>query len=95
MRCSAETLTQFDVRFRRGSVADFVVVALRRRPVHAIQSLTGCVWLRTDDALGYGTPWSYAVDSNWISADTNAFTAHDYSDLKVDQRPTFLAFCRE
>jgi len=86
----AETPTQFDVLFQRRSITDFIVVPLRRRSV-AIQSLTACVWLRTDDLLNYGTLWSYAVDSNWLAADSNAFTAYDYANLKVARSTCTLA----
>jgi len=77
-------MTQFDVLFRRRSVTDYIIVPLRRRSL-VVQSLTACVWLRTDDLVNYGTIWSYAVDSNWLTAGaaTNAFTAYDYASLKV------------
>ena len=77
-------MTQFDVLFRRRSVSDYIIVPLRR-PSLSIQSVTGCVWLRTGDLVNYGTVWSYAVNSNWLSSDaaTNAFTAYDYASLKV------------
>jgi len=86
----AETITQFDVVFRRRSVTDYITIPLRRRSL-SVRSLTTCVWLRTDDLVNYGTIWSYAVDSSWLTADaaTNAFTAYDYASLKVTKR-TFV-----
>jgi len=76
-------MTQFDVLFRRRSVTDYIVVPIQRQPLF-VQSLTACVWLRTDDLFNYGTIWSYAVDSNLPAADAaNAFTAYDYASLKV------------
>jgi len=90
--CVTETQTHFDVLFRRRSVTDYIVVALRR-PSVVIQSLTACLWLRTDDLDNYGTVWSYAVHTNWLSADaaSNAFTAYDYASLKVNWK---VAYCR-
>jgi len=78
------TLTQFDLQFPRRSDSDYVSVSLRR-PSTVVQSLTACVWMRTRDLINYGTVCSYAVDSNWLTADaaTNAFTVHDYASLKV------------
>ena len=91
---SAETLTHFDVQFRRRSITDFVVVPVRRRPGGVVQSLTACVWLRTDDHVNYGTLWSYAVDSNWLDVDaaSNAFTAYDYASLKVNRSARIGAY---
>jgi len=86
----SETLTQFDVVFHRRSVSDFVAVQLDRSRADVIQSVTACVWLRTDDLLNYGTAWSYAVDNSWLTAEAaaNAFTAYDYASLKVNHRST-------
>ena len=83
---SAETLTQFDLLFPRRSFTDYIIIPLHRRSL-VVQSLTACVWLRTDDLVNYGTIWSYAVDSNWLTAGAaaNAFTAYDYASLKVPE----------
>jgi len=79
-------MTQFDVLFQRRSVTDYIIIPLHRRTL-VVRSLTACVWLRTDDLVNYGTVWSYAVDSNWLTpgAATNAFTAFDYASLKVKE----------
>lgn len=79
--------------FTKPSVTDYVSM-----PVHygALSAVTGCIWIRTYDTYNFGTVWSYAAESNWLSADdANVFTLYDYGNVQVGCQtfhvvPTFL-----
>lgn len=49
-----------------------------------LDAVTACLWMKTTDIRNFGTPFSYAAESNWLdSFDSNIFTLTDYGDFKV------------
>ncbi|XP_021365829.1 sushi, von Willebrand factor type A, EGF and pentraxin domain-containing protein 1-like [Mizuhopecten yessoensis] len=49
-----------------------------------LKSVTACMWIRTQDTMNYGTPFSYAVETNELAwKEGNMFTLTDYGQLKL------------
>ncbi|XP_033755862.1 LOW QUALITY PROTEIN: sushi, von Willebrand factor type A, EGF and pentraxin domain-containing protein 1-like [Pecten maximus] len=58
-------------------------VLLRPAP-GSLESITACMWVRTVDTMNYGTPFSYAVETNDLAwQESNMFTLTDYGQLKL------------
>ncbi|XP_069112079.1 sushi, von Willebrand factor type A, EGF and pentraxin domain-containing protein 1-like isoform X2 [Argopecten irradians] len=55
------------------------------RPTHGdLKSITVCMWLRSVDTMNYGTPFSYAVETNDLYwQENNMFTLSDYGQLTL------------
>ena len=75
--------TDFDLVFPNvNGVENFVSL----RPfAKSLREVSTCLWLRTADARGYGTIFSYAVANDLLcsSRPLDAFTLFDYGMLKV------------
>ncbi|CAH1779630.1 unnamed protein product [Owenia fusiformis] len=80
VHCQMNLTSDYDLIFREGSVLDYSSLSLP----YDLYALTLCLWLRSDDTKNYGTPVSYAVESNWLSADdTNTITLYDIGQLQL------------
>ncbi|KAK8726504.1 hypothetical protein OTU49_010282 [Cherax quadricarinatus] len=69
--CDTEMPTDFVLEFPSSGILDYVLVEGFSKP---LESVSLCLWMRSDDRDNYGTPFSYATDDH-----DNALTLTDYN----------------